>query len=146
MSLVLRAGAHLCALDLRHVIETMRPLPIRPLAGAPAFVIGISIVRGEPTPVIDVATLVGGPRRPPTRYVTVSGGRLPIALAVESVLGVRTIPKKSWRELPPLLDVVDIDVINALGAADDQPLLALDTTRMLSDPVWSALESEVLIR
>lgn len=144
--MVLRAGAHLCALDLTHVIETMRPLPVRPLPGLPAFVAGISTIRGEPTPVVDVATLVGGPRLPPTRYVTVRGGRLPVALAVESVVGVRTIPTQSWHDLPPVLDVVDLEMISALGTADDQPLLALDTARMLSSQVWSALESEVLIR
>jgi hypothetical protein len=62
------------------------------------------------------------------------------------VLGLRTIPAPSWHDLPPLLDVVDLEMVNALSTADDQPLLALDTARMLPVEVWSALESEVLIR
>ena len=61
-ALVFRAGSMLCALRLADVIETMRPLGTRPLAGTPAFVRGVSIVRGVPTPVVDVARLLGGAR------------------------------------------------------------------------------------
>ena len=59
-ALVFRAGPLLCALRLDEVIETMRPLDVQPLAGTPAFVLGISVLRGVPTPVIDVARLLSG--------------------------------------------------------------------------------------
>ena len=39
-SLVFRAGTLLCALRLDEVIETMRPLETRPLAGTPGFIRG----------------------------------------------------------------------------------------------------------
>src|SRR5205809_310773 len=52
-----RSGA--CALPLMHVIETMRPLPIEPMACALSFVRGISIIRGAPTPVVDLGALLG---------------------------------------------------------------------------------------
>ena len=44
----------LAALPLEHVVETMRPLPVEPLGDAPRFILGLSIVRGEPIPVVDV--------------------------------------------------------------------------------------------
>lgn len=71
VSLVFRAGALLCALRLDDVIETMRPLETHPLAGTPAFVRGISVLRGVPTPVIDVARLLGGTPAEVQRYVAV---------------------------------------------------------------------------
>ena len=54
-SVLVQAGLHLCALPLGAVIETLRPLPLRPLAGAPAGVLGVAVVRGSPVPVIDLA-------------------------------------------------------------------------------------------
>src|SRR5215218_2672569 len=88
-SLVFRAGSLLCALALDDVIETMRPLPTHPLAGTPAFVLGISILRGVPTPVIDVARLLGGGDATITRFVAVRTERGPVAFATDDVLGIR---------------------------------------------------------
>src|ERR1700761_6326777 len=81
MSLVFRAGALLCALHLDEVIETMRPLAVRPLAGTPAFVRGVTIMRGVPTPVIDVARLLGGEQADVARFVAVRSERGPVAFA-----------------------------------------------------------------
>jgi hypothetical protein len=43
---VVRVGARVCALPLHHVVETMRPLPIDPVVGTPAFISGVSVIRG----------------------------------------------------------------------------------------------------
>src|SRR3954471_17245919 len=88
-SLVFRAGTLLCALPLDEVIETMRPLPTRPLAGTPAFVKGISVLRGVPTPVIDVSRLLTGVAGDIVRYVAVRTERGPVALGTGHVLVVQ---------------------------------------------------------
>jgi purine-binding chemotaxis protein CheW len=145
VSLVLRAGAHLCGLGVAQVIETMRPLPVRPLAGVPAFVAGVSVIRGEPVPVVDLAALLGGDREAPGRDVTVRGGRSPVALAVGRVFGVRAIPEGSWHELPRLLDAVHerSELIEALCESDVQPLFVLRGARVVPAEVWAALETDV---
>ena len=56
--LVVTAGAHACAFPLHHVVEIMRPLPIKSVAGTPGFVRGVSVVRGAPTPVVDLKALL----------------------------------------------------------------------------------------
>lgn len=140
-SLVLRAGAHLCALDLAHVLETMRPLPVEPVAGVPEFVTGVSVIRGEPVPVVDVAALIGGKRRVVTRFVTADGGRQSVALAVEAVLGVRPFPLELRRTLPPLLRGAGADVVAAVAMADAEPLLVLRSARIVPDEVWAAIET-----
>ena len=53
--LLFHVGASVCALRLEDVGETMRPLPVSPLPETAAFVLGLAIVRGAPTPVIDLA-------------------------------------------------------------------------------------------
>jgi purine-binding chemotaxis protein CheW len=40
-SLVCRVATRICALPVGVVIETLRPLPLEPIAGAPAFVTGL---------------------------------------------------------------------------------------------------------
>jgi purine-binding chemotaxis protein CheW len=123
-----------CALPLEHVIETMRPLPLEALGSAPTFVRGVAVIRGTPVPVVDVGALLGtaeGER--PARFVTLSiHGRL-IALAVEGVVGVRTLPADVLGALPPLLRGVGSDAVAALGTLDSALLLTLRAARLVPD-------------
>ena len=50
----------MCALPLVHVLEVMRPLPLEKVEPAPAFLLGLAVIRGEPLPVVDVAALLPG--------------------------------------------------------------------------------------
>ena len=59
LALILLAGDQLCALPVGHVGETMRPLPVETLAGGPPFAPGVSVIRGQPTPVVDLAEVLG---------------------------------------------------------------------------------------
>src|ERR1700704_3300860 len=51
--LLCRAGMHLCAMPLAHVIATMRVLPIEAVSGAPSYVRGLCVIRGAPVAVVD---------------------------------------------------------------------------------------------
>lgn len=131
--LLCRAGRRLCALPLDHVVETMRPLPIERITGAPQLVLGLSVVRGSPIPVLDIGALFGEPATDPRRIVTVStGGRL-VALAVEQVIGVRSIQPDALDDLPPLLKDAAGEVVSAIGRLDSDLLLFLSATRLLPE-------------
>lgn len=125
----------MCALPLAHVVETLRPLPVEPLAGAPAFVQGLCVIRGEPRPVVDAARLLStpAPGEPPTtaRFVTVRTGAQQVALAVDAVLGVRTVPPESLQDLPPLLQEACAEAVAAIGRLDAELLLVLRSSRLL---------------
>jgi purine-binding chemotaxis protein CheW len=137
-----RIGAHLCALPLEQVVETMRPLPIVTMEGAPKFVSGLCLIRGVPLPVVDTGSLLGGVESRPTRFVTVKDGTRLVALAVDEVFGHRAIPSDSLLELPPLLGTGRADLIAAIGAVDAELLLVLRTARIVPESVWAALEME----
>ena len=136
-ALVFRAGTLLCALPLDEVIETMRPLETRPLAGTPAFVRGISVLRGVPTPVIDIARLLTGVAGDVERYVAVGTERGPVALATGTVLGIRATSAGPAEAHPALLGGSH-RLVAGVGTFGAEPLLLLQSMRAVPDEVWEA--------
>lgn len=141
-TLVVRAEAYFCALPLVHVVETMRALPIEPVADMPPFVRGVSIVRGQPMPVVDLAVLLGMPSGAAERFVTLRVANRQVALAVSGVIGVRDLDLSTLQELPPLLHGASREVIEAIGTLDRQVLVVLRTGWELPDAVWQTLTTQ----
>ncbi|HVY29133.1 MAG TPA: chemotaxis protein CheW [Polyangiaceae bacterium] len=142
--LTCRADGKICALPIAHVLETMRPLPVRPLADLPPFVLGLALIRGWPTPVVDARTLLGGSgARPAGRYVTLrlatDDARRVAALAVDAVLGVADLEEQALGELPALLKTTRGELIRALGSLDSELLLVLEHSRVLPPEFWPQL-------
>lgn len=111
----------------------MRPLPIEKIAGSPQPVLGLSVVRGLPIPVVDIGALFSEPDINPQRIVTVRTGSRLVALAVNQVLGVRSIGPVALEDLPPLLREAAGEVVSAIGRLDSELLLFLSATRMLPE-------------
>jgi purine-binding chemotaxis protein CheW len=137
--LVFRAGAHLCALPLAQVIEIMRPLPIEAVAGAPPYVRGLCVMRGTAVPVVDAGLLIGEARVEAERLVAIRTGDRVIALATETVLGIRMIGAATLAALPPLLGEAARETITAIGMLDAELLLFLRSTRIVPEDVWDHL-------
>ncbi len=133
--LVLRVRSRTYALPLEAVIETLRPLPIEAAAGAPPFVRGVAIVRGAPTPVVDLGALVGGAAGEPARWVTLRLGGRTVALAVDEVVGVRALAGAE-AGLPPLLAAAAPEALQALQALDAELLWILRAGWSLPDRLW----------
>ncbi len=139
-AVLVRARAWVCALSAEFVIETMRPLPIEPVAGAPTFVLGMSIVRGEVTPVVALGILLGAiERTPPRRFVLVRVGARRAVLAVDEVLGVEMLASRSLDASPGLLSEVLPRDVARIGVLDRSVLVMLEAGRLLSEDTWQAL-------
>jgi purine-binding chemotaxis protein CheW len=141
--LLCRVGSLVCAVLLEHVSETMRPLPIEPLAGLPSFVLGLSVLRGTPVPVVDAARMLGvvAPARP-GRFVAMRIGARTAVLAVDAVLGVRTLRRDALEMVPPLLADARSEVVETIGTLDSDLLVVLRSGRIVPTPVWAALHAE----
>jgi purine-binding chemotaxis protein CheW len=129
-ALVVTAGALACVIPVEHVIETMRPLAVDAVAGMPSFVRGISIIRGKPVPVVDLGALLGSDGTAEgmsPRFVLVRAGERSVALAVQSVIGVRDVEPSHIGDLPPLLSGVAAEVIESIGTSDAHLLVVLRT-------------------
>lgn len=123
----------------------MRPLAVETIAGVPAFIRGLAVVRGVPIPVVDAASLLGGDDSHTTRFVTVKTGSRRVALAVDAVVGVVEIPPSSLEALPLLFQDASLDVISAVGTMDAALLLVLRSTRLVPEEFWPALEADCAV-
>jgi purine-binding chemotaxis protein CheW len=127
---------------VQHVVETFRPLPVDPVSGAPSFVRGMAVVRGEPVPVLDLGSLLGDPEQAdPARFVTLRVGARRVALAVEAVLGVSEIETGLLRDVPPLLQEAQGERVAAVAILDEELLLVLRAARLVPDELWETLAS-----
>lgn len=141
-SLVFRADTHLAAIGLEHVTEVLRPLPVEGLAGVPPYVRGICVLRGRPVPVVDIGLLLGGERVAgdvhAARFVGVRTGPQTAVLAVDTVVGIRDVPMEQLHDLSSVTGSVACTAVGAIGR---EPLLLLETGRVIPDSVWDALEA-----
>lgn len=136
LMLLCRVGNAVAAIPARDVRETMRPLPVEGLTGAPDWVAGAAVIRGAAIPVVDAARLLtGAPGASPARFVTVRAGERDVALAVDAVLGLRALPADAAASLPPLLR--DARAAEAVGALDRELLVVLAAVRGVPEGAWT---------
>src|ERR1700722_7315193 len=135
--LVVKGVRCFLALPVSSVIETMRPLPIDPMSGVPPFVLGLSVIRGTGVPVVELATVLGvDSAGPATRFVALKVGDRPVALTVDSVVGLHELDAAQLDELPSLLGTANADLVETIGVLDSQLLLLLRAGRLLPPEVW----------
>ena len=139
--IVVLVGARACAFPLHHVAETMRSLPIKAVAGTPGFVCGVSVIRGTPTPVVDLKALLENCENSLSygRFVSLKLADRRVVIGVDSVVGLRNLDSAQLGELPPLLRDVTSDLIASFGTLDAQLLLVLRAARIVPDEVWTTL-------
>ena len=148
--LLFRCGGRLCALPLSGVRETMRPQPVDAIAGAPPFVLGLSIVRGQPVPIVHLARLLdAAPRAAPRRLILVelggNGRARQVGIAVDDVLGVRRLDLGASpapdSELPALLRDADVAGVASLKRLDGELLWLLLAARVLPTSLLDDVEA-----
>jgi purine-binding chemotaxis protein CheW len=138
---VVMVGARACAFPLQHVAETMRPLPIKSVAGTPSFVRGVSVIRGTPTPVVDLKALLENSENSTSygRFVSLKLEDRRVVIGVDSVVGLKHLDSAQLGELPPLLRDVNVGLIESFGTRDSELLLVLRAARIVPDEVWTTL-------
>ncbi len=128
---------------MEHVAETMRPLSIERLANAPPFVLGLTVVRGSPVPVVHLARMLGSADAAAvTRFVTIRCRERTAALAVDAVLGVAPLPRSAFAELPPIMRDAAGDVVDAIGTLDADLLFVLKSAEIVPESVWAQLDAQ----
>lgn len=136
--LLVRAGTRVCALRVTDVIETLRPLPVESVAGAPEFVRGASVLRGSTVPVVRLAALLGkDDGTSAARWVALRAGAQTVALEVDEVMGLRRLGAEELAATPPLLGSALREHADLLAVIDGELVAVVRAARMLP-PEWAA--------
>jgi purine-binding chemotaxis protein CheW len=129
--LVVRSGDLRCALPLSQVREIMRPLPVNAAEGLPPGVLGISLVRGVPLPVVSLASLLRQPGGQESRFVVVRTPGRDCVLAVDEVNSITDFEAHAWQQMPKLLQRIAFAA--EIAAADEDIVVTLDTGRIVAE-------------
>lgn len=140
---LVRSGNLFCALPLASVIETLRSPPITTIAGAPDWVQGVAVIRGATVVVVDLGIMLGAGSAEvkQARVVTLRVGARVVALAVESITGVREFDRAMLSEVPPLMMQAHPEVFTAIGLLDGELMLVLDGSRIITEEELARLEN-----
>lgn len=135
------------AIPISHVIEVTRPLPVTRLPDAPSWLMGVAVLRGIATPVVDARKLLAAAApsgraspepRAASRWVALRIENRRAALAVDSVERAQELAPEIRGEVPPLLS--GTRPITAIGTLDSKLLMVLEGGRLLADSALSGLE------
>lgn len=139
--LICRTQGWTCAVPVAQVRETMRPQAITRMPDAPGHVLGMAVIRGMATPVLDMGVLLGGAPVQAGRFILMTvqaQGTQPeqppqrLALAVEQVEGIRAVPAAELQSLPSLLQGPAPSMVLATTRQDATLLMLLDSVRLMS--------------
>jgi purine-binding chemotaxis protein CheW len=128
----------LYAVPVGRVQEIIRAQPITMIPRAPDFVEGMTNLRGQVIPVIDLVKRFGLGQVQQTKSMRIIVAELPgqmVGMMVDNVLSVAQLPRSSIEPPPPVVMSVDSQFIMGLSQYRDQLLILLDLDKVLGRPV-----------
>jgi purine-binding chemotaxis protein CheW len=121
--------------DIATVDGIVKMRAITTVPHAPSFVEGITNMRGEVLPVIDLRQRFGLPVRETTndtRIVNVEVDGVKVGMTVDAVTEVLRISEEAIEPPPHLVTTVDSTFITGIAKVDNRLIILLDLSRALS--------------
>jgi purine-binding chemotaxis protein CheW len=128
-------GVNLFAVDIMRIREIILPLKLSSLPGSSHLLEGVINLRGTVIPVMEMRKRFGMPAAPDGvkgKLLIVSLARLTLALAVDDVMEVITVPT---RDIKPMLDSTDgvsMEYLLGVCLSDDRVYMILDVDSLLN--------------
>ena len=120
-------------IELTYIREIHSLSEFTPLPGTPAFVLGLTNVRGQILSVIDIKKLFDLPEKGLTdlnKVIVVRTHQMELGILADAVLGVRAIAPNEFQTSLPTLTGIRAEYLK--GITKD-PLVVLDMDKILSD-------------
>ncbi len=133
--LLVQLAGELYALPSASVREVIRYRAYTPVPGAPPILPGILNQRGQILPLVELSPLLGLERTPlsrGTRLVMVSHTDIDMALLVDQVLDLTTLPINEIEPLPTALDPVRARYLRGIAHYDERPVAILELGEVIA--------------
>jgi len=130
-----RLGEDLYAIDIMRIKEIIRPLKLTSLPKFPAFMEGIINLRGTVIPVVDLRKRFDLPDvedTSSTRLLIVSLAGQVLALVVDEVTEVVTVPVKDIKPPPHLGEGIDAEYLIGVCLVKQDLIMLLNIDSLLS--------------
>lgn len=121
--------------DIAAVESIIKMQPITRLPQAPAFVEGVTNLRGKVLPVIDLRRRFALPTREAdkdSRIIVTSVSSTEVGMIVDAVSEVLTIPDAAVETAPGITSTVDSVFITGIAKIDQRLVILLDLEKVLS--------------
>lgn len=125
-------------IEIFKVREIIGMLPITPVPGSPAEMIGVINLRGKVIPVVSIRSRFGMPAadaHPHNVIIVVENRRGEIGLAVDRVAEVARFTEAETEPPPAYGLAVDTTCVAAVGKSQGRIRILLDIARVLGDAV-----------
>jgi purine-binding chemotaxis protein CheW len=120
-------------IELTYIREIHSLSEFTPLPGTPAFVLGLTNVRGQILSVIDIKKLFDLPEKGLTdlnKVIVVRTHQMELGILADAVLGVRAIALNEFQTSLPTLTGIRAEYLKRITK---DPLVVLDMDKILSD-------------
>ncbi len=128
-------GGEHYGLDISTVEGIIKMQPITKMPQAPAYVEGVTNLRGMVVPVVDLRKRFGLPSQNSTkdaRIVVVFMGKAKVGMMVDGVSEVLRIPEEAIEATPPMVTSVDTAFIKGIAKLEDGLVTLLNLDKILS--------------
>ena len=119
-------------IELRYVREVYPLKDLTPLPGTPAYILGITNVRGQVLTIIDIKRLFGLPHKGLTdlnKIILVQASGIEIGILADAVVGIESVPITDIQpSLPTLTDIRE----EFLRGVTRESMVLLDPRKLLS--------------
>ena len=132
---VLDLGGEAYGIEIGRVEEIIRMQPITRIPNGPAFIEGVTSLRGRVIPVLDLRKRFGLPASEPTRRSRIVVGELgehTVGLVVDGVSEVLALPAGAVEPPSTLVMSGDSAFLRGVARLDAQLILLLDPSRLLT--------------
>src|SRR5215208_3776194 len=132
---VLDLGGEAYGIEIGRVEEIIRMQPITRIPNGPAFIEGVTSLRGRVIPVLDLRKRFGLPVSEPTRRSRIVVGELgehTVGLVVDGVSEVLALPAGAVEPPSTLVMSGDSAFLRGVAMLDAQLILLLDPSRLLT--------------
>jgi purine-binding chemotaxis protein CheW len=133
--LLLRLAGELYGVPSASVREVVRYRAYTPVPGSPPSLPGILSQRGIVLPVVELRPLLGLDLVSVTRaarLVIVAHQEIDMALLVESVLDLASLPAETLQPLPAALDPVRARFLRGIATYEEQPVALIDLDELIA--------------
>ena len=132
---VFELGSESFGVEIAKVESIIKMQPITQMPHVPAFVEGVTNLRGKVLPVIDLRKRFGLPSQEAdkdSRIIVVSVDQTEVGMIVDGVSEVVSIPEGAVEATPAITSSIDSTFITGIAKLDQRLVILLDLTRILA--------------